>query len=184
MRYAELEKILSKKLLHGRVEIIGQSVAKRYIYSVNFDFGSQKTVIIQAGIHAREYITCDLVCKLIADFDKNFTFHKLKCCPNVIFVPMVNPDGVELCQVGLKSVRNLQKRKFLLSINGPDFSLYKANLNGVDLNTNFDARWGSGAENCLLAHERARGAGTCHLDQAGEAIFYHKLPLQGRSYLL
>lgn len=151
MRYTELEKLLEKKLDHGKVEIAGQSVLGRFIYYVSFDLKSDKTVLIQASMHARENITCDLVCKLIQDFDKNFTFYQSKMCPNVIFVPMVNPDGVELCHVGLRSVKGQLKKRFLFSINGSkDFTLYKSNANGVDLNTNFDAKWGSGKDNRLL----------------------------------
>ena len=48
----------------------------------------------------------------------------------------------------LKSVKNKVIKRFLLEINeSKDFSLFKANVNGVDLNTNFDAKWGSGVEN-------------------------------------
>ena len=78
-------------------------------------------VIVQCAIHAREYITTYLCLKLIDDFVKNGKNG------SVYFIPMVNIDGVEIC---------LTKDK-----------LYKANANGVDLNVNFEARWGLGAQN-------------------------------------
>lgn len=43
--------------------------------------------------------------------------------------PCTNPDGVHMAQ------------------QGGQYLLYKANANGVDLNTNFDARWGTGIQN-------------------------------------
>jgi len=148
MNYLELESFLSKKIKHSTVGIIGSSVLNRYIYSVNFDFGSLNTVIIQGAIHAREHITTDLICLLIEDVSKNYDKYKALKTPNIIFVPMLNPDGVELCYFGLKSVKEKQRRAFLNKLNkSKDFKLYKANANGVDLNTNFDAKWGSGLEN-------------------------------------
>lgn len=45
-------------------------------------------------------------------------------------------------------MRNKERKSNLLAINGnSDFSLWKANADGVDLNVNFDARWGEGREN-------------------------------------
>lgn len=54
----------------------------------------------------------------------------------------MNPDGVELSKYGIKTTQKKYHNK-LLKINGgsEDFSLYKANLNGVDLNNNFNAKW-------------------------------------------
>ena len=148
MDYFHLEKFLSKKINHSSIDIIGLSVLKRYIYSVCFDFNSKHTVIIHGAIHAREHITTDLICLLIKDISSNYEKYTKMNFPNIIFVPMVNPDGVELVYNGLKSVSDKNKRKELLKINGSnDFSLFKANANGVDLNTNFDAKWGSGDQN-------------------------------------
>ena len=67
----------------------------------------------------------------------------------IYFIPMSNPDGVSLCQFGLDSVSKSGCKRKLLEINGgsSDFSLWKANLNAVDLNCNFPARWGTGAQN-------------------------------------
>lgn len=152
MDYRTLEKFLEKKIENAQVEIIGKSVLGRFIYSVYFDFGSNYNIIIHASIHAREHITTDLVCRLIQDISKYYEKYKTMQTPNIIFVPMVNPDGVELCYYGLKSVQSREKRGFLTRINaGKDFSLFKANANGVDLNTNFDAKWGSGKGNKFFA---------------------------------
>ena len=54
---------------------------------------------------------------------------------------MVNPDGVELAQQGVTE-SHLYK-EFLLKCNGgsQDFSQWKANIRGVDLNDQFPAYW-------------------------------------------
>ena len=80
-------------------------------------------IIVQSSIHAREYITAYLTLKLIKDFEKSGKKG------TVYFIPIVNPDGVK------KVLR--------------DSPLYKANGRKVDLNTNFDARWGTGESNTL-----------------------------------
>ena len=148
MDYLSLEKFLSKKLEHAKTEVIGKSVLGRFIYAVSFDFESDWSVIIQGSIHARENITTDLILELILKTNNDYYKLKKLGVPNITFVPMVNPDGVELCIKGIKSVKNNTKRRFLLKINGgKNFELFKANANGVDLNTNFDAKWGSGKEN-------------------------------------
>lgn len=95
--------------------------------------------IIVASVHARENITTDLVMKMIEDglFEDIQNF-------NVIVVPMLNPDGVELVQNGITSAPE-NERERLIKINGGslDFSLWKSNGNGVDLNNNFDAKFGT-----------------------------------------
>lgn len=149
MNSIKLEKFLKQKIKHSKIEIVGKSVLEKPIYAVSFDFKSRYSMIIQAAIHAREHITCDLVCKMIEEISGNFEKYKKHKIPNIVFVPLSNPDGADIATLGLKTVKNRNKRKFLLDINNQnkDFSLYKANANGVDLNTNFDARWGTGKAN-------------------------------------
>jgi len=58
---------------------------------------------------------------------------------------MVNPDGVMLSQQGLSSIAPddsvLRQRLIDYNEGSTDFLRWKANLNGVDLNLNFDAGW-------------------------------------------
>ncbi|MFR1983948.1 MAG: M14 family zinc carboxypeptidase [Christensenellaceae bacterium] len=71
---------------------------------------------------------------------------------SVWIVPLMNPDGALLSQCGLSSVADGAARERLLRINGgEDFSLWKANGAGVDLNVNFDADWGEGKRNVRAA---------------------------------
>jgi g-D-glutamyl-meso-diaminopimelate peptidase len=67
-------------------------------------------------------------------------------------VPLVNPDGAMLSCEGLASVKNATVAKRLTAQNGDtDFSLWKANARGVDLNVNFPALWGTGVKNVSKA---------------------------------
>ncbi|MBQ7579257.1 MAG: hypothetical protein IJT25_01855 [Clostridia bacterium] len=135
-------KIISIKNSNKNIEIInlGCSENGKHILGLFFNFKSESTFIIHASIHAREFITTSFalsVAKKLANLDRKHT-QKL---PNILIVPLVNPDGVMLAKIGLKSVKNHKKRRFLCNINGKNanFKLFKANINGVDLNNNFDA---------------------------------------------
>lgn len=101
---------------------------------------NEPLVLIQASMHAREYPTTPLVMELM----KNYFGEVAMLC-----VPMVNIDGCLLCQQGLRTVKNKAIAENLLRINegNPDFSLWKANCNAVDLNVNYNANWGTGAFN-------------------------------------
>lgn len=136
-----VEEILN---LSDKVKILnlGSSVLNRTLFGCFFNFGSCYNVLIHGAIHAREHLTCDLICYLMKVADKNYNkfYGKL---PNILFVPMVNPDGVQLCTNGISSVQEKQYKISLLKINKSlDFSLFKANANGVDLNNNFNANFG------------------------------------------
>lgn len=148
----KLFSVLKQNIEHAKIEIIGESVLKKPIYSVSFDFGMEHSMLIQGAIHAREHITCDLIVKMIFEISENFEKYKKLKTPNLVFVPLSNPDGADLVLNGLQNVKNLKIRKFLREINNgsSDFSLFKANANGVDLNNNFDAKWGMGKANVFF----------------------------------
>ena len=66
----------------------------------------------------------------------------------IYFIFSANPDGAKIALDGIEHIPNQTTKKFLLLANkGLDFSHYKANVNLVDLNTNFDADWGTGSQN-------------------------------------
>ena len=124
----------------AQVFIVGYSVLGRPIYGVFKGGYSGGQVLIQAAIHAREGVTAPVVLKMMENYSGS---------AGVWCLPMVNPDGVELVRVGLDSVADEKKRGFVLEVNGgsEDFSLWKANINAVDLNVNFPAKWGTGTQN-------------------------------------
>lgn len=134
--YADYEKV--EKELKGKSVIIGKSFFGRNLYAVKFGKGG---TLIHGGMHAREHVTTEIVLELIR---YNFKHNLLK---NVCFIPLVNPDGVELCVNGVNTAPILRRNELLKINGGNDFSLWKANGRAVDLNLNFDADWGKGIGN-------------------------------------
>ncbi len=136
MKQRELEKFLEKYKDKYEIVIIGRTVLGQNIYSVNIEFDkTYRWCLITAGIHAREHLSCNLVCEFIK------RVYKKKQKYNISFVPLVNPDGVDLCCNDFSQICESEKEK-LIKINGSDdFSLFKANANGVDLNNNWDANF-------------------------------------------
>ena len=123
-----------------RVYEIGKTKLNRKIFAVE-KFLSEDffTAIFVASIHGREYITTDLLCKFLdEDLFKNINEF------NFSFILMANPDGVELSKHGLESIFNENYKEKLFKINNSnfDFSLWKANACGIDLNNNFNANFG------------------------------------------
>ena len=121
--------------------VIGRSLFGRELYAVKLGDGLP-VGIAQYGIHGREYITAKLA---VAQYDYG------KIVGSIWVIPLVNPDGALLSQVGITSAP-MDNRDGLLALNGgEDFSSWKANGRGVDLNVNFSARWGTGAKNVKRA---------------------------------
>ena len=82
-------------------------------------------IFMQGAIHGREYITSHILIKEVEYLQRVLSYGR------VVVAPMVNVDGVKIAQKD---------------------SRFKCNARGVDLNTNFPARFGRGASN-----KRARG---------------------------
>lgn len=119
-----------------KYKVIGQSFFGRNIYSFSRGKGG---VFIQAGMHAREHITTRVLLRCLEYLEEQSLPYTA--------IPLVNPDGVELSLYGLEAVP-FEYRSWLKEINGgEDFSMWKANGRGVDLNVNFPAKWGFGESN-------------------------------------
>ncbi len=118
---------------------IGSSVLEKNIFYVRIGDGDDK-IIITGGIHARENVTCLLVMR------QAFALMGEKIPFSIYFVPMIDPDGAALIEKGASAAGKYGE--FVRKINGSeDFSLWKANIRGVDLNVNFDAKFGQGKRN-------------------------------------
>ena len=125
----------------GEKAVIGESVCGRRIYALFVGTHTPPLGICQYAMHARESITADLAL---------WHVRRGLVRGGVWVVPLVNPDGALLVQEGAVSVAH-GRRAELLYLNGSgDFSKWKANARGVDLNVNFDARWGTGAHNVRM----------------------------------
>ena len=123
----------------------GKSVLGKNILATHIGDYSGPQVLIQGGIHAREYITS----LLMVEQARNLYNNDLVKGGGIYFIFLTNPDGAQLVLDGLSSVPcNITKQYLTLANNGSEnFSQFKANINLVDLNTNFDANWGGGSQN-------------------------------------
>ena len=125
----------TKYFVYGRSELGSDLIA--------FELGSgERKILVQGSIHGREYINSFLLINIIK-YLKKFTLNG-----RVIIVPLSNPDGVRICLEGYNFIEDENRREIVKGIlETSSQKLYKANANGVDLNVNFDAKWGEGASN-------------------------------------
>ena len=159
--YNEMKKdivLLTKK--YGEYlsyEVGGKSWDNRNLYVLTLgNPNAKKTVIVQASIHGREYMTAQLVMKQVEFYCKNYYtgtykgtyFSELfeKVCFKI--VPMSNPDGVSISQFGASAIRNQKLRANIQRMcrkygrgNSSYYTRWKANARGIDLNRNFDQYW-------------------------------------------
>ncbi|WP_141431598.1 M14 family metallopeptidase [Bacillus sp. 03113] len=130
-----------------KVETIGESVLGKPIYEIRFGNGSKK-VHFNASFHANEWITSAVLMCLVETFLLSLTnsgiLRGLATLPlynevDLSIVPMVNPDGVDLVVTGPPV--SLKNEVVQLNGGSTDFSNWKANIRGVDLNKQFPAKW-------------------------------------------
>lgn len=137
---------------------------RQILHFVIGDKGASRKILINGGIHAREYITCQLVMRqtvAFLDHLKNedsygdISYQDLLRDTTIHVICMVNPDGVSISQQGLDGVQTDTARENLeqiaqmdgASLSDTDYlEQWKSNANGVDLNRNFDALWDSYAD--------------------------------------
>ena len=129
-------------------DIIGRSVEGRAIYLLKLGHGPQK-ILVDATHHANEWIGSFLMMTMVEHYayyyhtGQMFDQYDLRqLCEQVTFyfVPMVNPDGVDIVA---NAGKNSQDYAQLVSYNGGshDFSGWKANAHGVDLNRQYPTNW-------------------------------------------
>ncbi len=145
-----------------QVSTIGTSLDGRALYDcIVGNPAASKHILVQAGIHGREYLNPMLLMQqmemALANYDTG-SFHGTPLSSMfsqvaIHFVPMTNPDGISISQFGLDGLRSQELKEAvarcymtdLAAGRTDDFATYltkwKANAQGVDLNVNFDAQW-------------------------------------------
>ncbi|HHW36939.1 MAG TPA: peptidase M14 [Bacillales bacterium] len=132
-----------------KTNTIGHSVQNREILEVIVGNGP-KQVHMNGSFHANEWITTAVLMAFLNNYLLSITNQTslagLKTEPlyhnaTLSLVPMVNPDGVELVLNGLANDDKSLEYVIALNEGSPDFSNWKANMNGVDLNKQFPAKW-------------------------------------------
>jgi g-D-glutamyl-meso-diaminopimelate peptidase len=130
-----------------KIRSIGTSVLGQPIQEITIGKGRKK-VHINASFHANEWITSAVLMTFLNDYLLAMTNCQSICgIPVYSFyenvelslVPMVNPDGVNLVLHGPP----VSIKDKVVRINGgsEDFTAWKANIRGVDLNNQFPANW-------------------------------------------
>jgi len=119
MRLTEAVERLLRTYSFLNVAVFGQSRLGRPLYAMTIGQGARE-IMINAAHHGNEWITSAILMKFLEECAKNYddtlwyeiTLHCL---------PMVNPDGVDFAIGGRSD--------------------WKANICGVDLNSNYPAGW-------------------------------------------
>ncbi|WP_438297470.1 M14 family metallopeptidase [Sporosarcina sp. FA15] len=128
---------------------IGNSVLKREIPEILVGSGT-KRVHYNGSFHANEWITTPIILTFLNDYllslTNQTTIRGLFTFPfyqqtTLSIVPMVNPDGVNLVLNGPPANEPWRSRVVELNNGSLDFSDWKANIRGVDLNDQFPANW-------------------------------------------
>lgn len=127
---------------------IGNSVLGREIPELLIGTGS-KRVHYNGSFHANEWITTPIIMTFLNDYllsltngnairgRLTFPFYQQT---TLSVVPMVNPDGVNLVLNG-PPAEPWRSRVIGWNNGSLDFSGWKANIRGVDLNDQFPAKW-------------------------------------------
>jgi g-D-glutamyl-meso-diaminopimelate peptidase len=144
-----------------QVEWIGHSVMGRPIPVIRVGIGSCE-VHFNGAFHANEWITTPLLMRFVERMaaavwrgegmaDKEARFMKqLYDRVSLWIVPMVNPDGVELVHCGIWPGHPYGILLQQWNKGNLDFSGWKANIHGVDLNDQFPAFWEEERDRRLL----------------------------------
>lgn len=132
-----------------RRNIIGRSVLGKELIELQIGTG-MKQVHVNGSFHANEWITTPVIMRFLNQYALALTngqpIRGLYMMPYFMqtllsTVPMVNPDGVDLVLEGSQAAGNYENEVLSINNNNPDFSNWKANIRGVDLNNQYPANW-------------------------------------------
>lgn len=124
---------------------IGQSTLARPVYASTFGTGAE-CVLMAAAFHGQEWLTALVCLRLMEEIgdalQRQVPLVGWDLCRalrerTVVWVPLVNPDGVEIAVHGSKTAG---KYETLVRNAGGDMpGRWQANARGVDINHNFNA---------------------------------------------
>jgi g-D-glutamyl-meso-diaminopimelate peptidase len=146
--YTDIDLLLAK-FPFVKKEIIGYSVLGNPIIELTIGKGIKK-VHMNGSFHANEWITTSIMMYWLHDYlnalVKNELFEGHDCYSlykntSISFVPMVNPDGVDLVRNGLPENSLLHGSLLAMNDLSLDFSQWKANIRGIDLNNQYPVNW-------------------------------------------
>ncbi|PAV29440.1 peptidase M14 [Virgibacillus profundi] len=130
-------------------QTIGSSVMGKELIELQIGTG-EKQVHLNGSFHANEWITTPVIMSFINEYALSLTNNTpirgifmlpLYMDTLLSIVPMVNPDGVDLVLKGSSAAGEHQNEVLAINNQNEDFSNWKANINGVDLNNQYPALW-------------------------------------------
>lgn len=139
--------ILKENYPFIQINTLGKSVLGNEIQEIRIGRGSKK-VHMNGSFHANEWITSAILMSYVNDFLLAITnggkINNIDTLPiyrnvDLSLVPMVNPDGVDLVLNG--PPEHMRSKVIAINEGSTDFTGWKANINGVDLNNQFPAFW-------------------------------------------
>lgn len=132
-----------------RPVVIGHSLLGRELTAVVLSTsGVREQVLMAAAFHGQEWITALCVLRLCEEMCSHLRADLPLCGVPlaralrgraVWFVPLVNPDGVEIARYGSVAAGAYAATAARLGADIP--GLWRGNARGVDLNSNFNAGW-------------------------------------------
>ncbi len=147
-----------------RVDSIGKSHFGKDIAVVYLGHGRPQILIVGAH-HGREWMTTMVLVKALAEYAKaasnnfelgGYDVSALLDAVTLIIVPMLNPDGVMIAQSGLPKggdhalLENANEKN-------SDFTRWKANGRGVNLNIQYAANWEQAVSEPKPHYEKYKG---------------------------
>ncbi|MFZ5647070.1 MAG: M14 family zinc carboxypeptidase [Bacillota bacterium] len=132
-----------------KTEVVGKSVRGRDLVVIKLGNGPRE-VFYSAAIHPQEWITGPLLMKFAEEYSRAYTSGEdfagydprwLFNQATIYLMPFCNPDGVELVLRGIGRYDPDYEKIMQLNDWSDDFSGWRANMNGVNLNLQFPANW-------------------------------------------
>lgn len=132
----------------GETELLTTTASGRQIHSFRLGTGARR-ILLTAAHHGNEWITATLLLAFLEDCTEALIAgdretEALFRENTVLFVPMVNPDGVDLVTGAIPPDSDEYRYARALAACYPSIPFpdgWKANLLGVDLNLNYPAGW-------------------------------------------
>lgn len=125
----------------------GQSVMGRPLYGIKIGTGEKKVLYVSAH-HALEWLTSEMIMGFSRTYAEAIQNDATLCSENakalsekttMYIIPMLNPDGIDLV-AGKIPKDNPFYENLANMLGNADFAhTWQANINGVDLNHNYDA---------------------------------------------
>ena len=135
-----------------KTEVIGKTFENKDIWLYSWINGADKdNIVINCGVHAREWIAHSSCQYFTENFVKNDEFSELRNNINLYLLPIQNIDGYDYTwQVDDEEHRLWRKNRNPNSeVENPE------NCYGIDLNRNYDARWnteGTSQDPCSIVY--------------------------------